>query len=453
MKCHVRSRTRDPIRIAVLAALGVFTMAGCRSPRPDPGAEAAIIRAVAFDGEVTFRTEGGPVDEPSAGDALTFLDATRHAVKTDPRIQGALARVRIAMADADQSRLLPNPVLDLVLRWGPGKPNIEVSVSQELVRVFQIPTLSSAADNRMRQSAADAVTVALDVTAEVQEAYAAAQASDRLVPVLEGGLDSLRRLVGVAKSRLEAGEGVRGDVTTLEAQLEELEVEAASERNRGREYRLRLARLIGEPSGSATWRLDAWSPPDPAVADERVWIGLALKHRPEVQSVAWQLASLGDEYAITRLLPWEGGGAGIDAQKGDDWFVGPSVSTPLPLFDTGEARRASATAAQIEARHALTLARRQVVEDVRVAHRSLEGHLDVLRRIRDRLIPLEQLRRDQAEQAFRAGQTDVTPLYLAEQGLRAIQANAIDVERQAAIARVRLQRAVGGPGVKAEVPR
>jgi hypothetical protein len=41
----------------------------------------------------------------------------------------------------------------------------------------------------------------------------------------------------------------------------------------------------------------------------------------------------------------------------------------------------------------------------------------------------------------------VTPLFLAEQDLRVAQTQAIEVEAQAARALVRLQRAVGGPGV------
>jgi outer membrane protein TolC len=68
-------------------------------------------------------------------------------------------------------------------------------------------------------------------------------------------------------------------------------------------------------------------------------------------------------------------------------------------------------------------------------------------RIRDELIPLQQQRRSLAEDAYRAGQSDVTTLFLAEQDLRLTQAHAIDVERQAATALVHLQRAVGGFGV------
>ncbi|MFN0011838.1 MAG: TolC family protein [Phycisphaerales bacterium] len=431
-----------------------LALTACQTNRPDPDAEGAIARSLLMGEPVTFRVEGGPLDEPSpegAGGTLTFAEATRRAVTTHPELQAGLARVRIAMADADQSRLLPNPVLNFVLRWGPDKPQIEVSLAQDLIQAFQIPRRSSAADNRLRQAAADAVTVALDVTAEVQERYTAVQATDRLIPVLESRLELLRRLATVARKRLEGGEGTRGDVTTLDAQRVELEVEIADARLRQREERLRLARLLGEPSGTAAWTLDAWAPPTGTASDESYWIEAALAHRPEVQSVAWQLAALGDDYALARLLPWEGLAVGVDAQKDSDWFAGPSVSTPIPIFDMGQARQARVTAEQVEARHALTLSKRKIVEEVRVAHQGLAGNLANLHRVRQELIPLQEKRRDQAERAYRAGQTDVTALFLAEQDLRSTQAKAIDSERQSSIAMIRLQRAVGGPGVAAQI--
>ncbi len=45
----------------------------------------------------------------------------------------------------------------------------------------------------------------------------------------------------------------------------------------------------------------------------------------------------------------------------------------------------------------------------------------------------------------------MTSLFLAEQDLRVAQAQLIEVERQAANALVRLERAVGGPGVAASM--
>jgi outer membrane protein, heavy metal efflux system len=439
--------------MASLLTLALLPMSACLAPRPDPAAEASIAGAAALNVPLIFRVEGGPLDEPAAGDTLTFIEATRRSVLTDPGLQGALARVRMAMADADQARLLPNPVLSFVLRWGAGKPNVEVTLTEGLLQVFQRSRRSSAADNRLRQAAANAVTEALDVVAAVQELYTSAQAEDRLLPVLENRRELLRRLTEVAANRLEAGEGVRGDVTTLDAQRVELDVEIAESDLRKRTQRLQLAHLVGEPSSSAAWQLDPWTPPAAIATHEKIWINVALQRRPEVQSLAWQLAALGDDYALAGLFPWEGSSAGVDAQRPDGWFVGPSITTPLPIFDTGQAREAHVTAEQIETRHALTDARRRVVEEVRVAHQALSGTLANLTRVHRDLIPLQQLRRDQAEEAYRAGLTDVTPLYLAERDLGATHAKAIELERQVTISLVRLRRSVGGPGIAEEIAK
>ena len=112
--------------IACASALVLIQFAGCAANRPDPAAEAAASTALGLGQAIEFRTDGGPIDEAAeAGDTLPLGDAVRRAATTDPGLQAALARVRIAMADADQARLLPNPVLNFVLRWGPGSPQID----------------------------------------------------------------------------------------------------------------------------------------------------------------------------------------------------------------------------------------------------------------------------------------------------------------------------------------
>lgn len=434
-----------------VGALGltlVMLAGGCGTPsRVDTQSERAVADAAGLADAVEFRTvgpDGGPIDEPDPiGGTLTMAEAVRRAVTTDPGLQAALARVRIAMADADQARLLPNPVLSFVLRWGPGKAQIEASLAQDLITALQSPRRASAADKRLRSAAADAVIVALDVSADVQERYIGVQALDTLVPLLESRLSLLRKLTDTARARLEAGEGTRTDVTILDAQRVELEVEIAAAELQRREERLRLARLVGEPSSAATWTLEPWLAPPVFTGSESQWVDSALNGRPEVQAVVWQLAALGDDAALARWLPWQGGGMGIDAQRDTDWMVGPSVSTPIPIFDTGQARRARITAEQIEARHNLTMAKRRIVEEVRVAYQTLAAGRANLDRIRNELIPLQQQRRQVTEDVYEA-ERDITPLLLAEQSLRAAQATAIDAEQQAAVALIRLERAVGG---------
>ncbi|MBX3356970.1 MAG: TolC family protein [Phycisphaeraceae bacterium] len=451
MKTRAVGRAGWSVRLLPCTTVFLSVLSGCASQRPDPRAEEAASTAAGLETAIAFRAEGGPLDEAADINSLTLADAVQRAVATDPRLHAALARVRIAMADADQARLLPNPVLDFVLRWGPGKPQFEVSLAQDLIQILRIPKQSSAADHRLRQAAADAVTVALDTVVEVQERYIAAQGLELLLPLLLERRELLDKVVATAKARLEAGEGTRSDLTILEAERVELDVDIAESRRQLRDDRLRLARLIGEPSGPAAWPLEPWSAPATALSSESEWIVAALANRPEVQSVAWSLAALGDEEALASFFPWDGAGFGFDAQRDEEFFIGPSISTPIPVFDTGQARRARASAEQIEARHDLTMARRMVVEEVRVAYQSQEAIAANLRRIRSELIPLQEQRRRQVEAAYQAGQSDVTPLFLAEQDLRAARARGIEAEQQLSLAAARLQRAVGGPGVARSV--
>jgi outer membrane protein TolC len=91
------------------------------------------------------------------------------------------------------------------------------------------------------------------------------------------------------------------------------------------------------------------------------------------------------------------------------------------------------------------------VEEVRVAFESFEANRSNLARVRDELMPLQQQRRQQAEDAYRAGLADVTALYLAEQDLRSAQTKLIEIEQQLSIALVRLERAAGGSGVAVSI--
>lgn len=439
--------------VASLALAALVLLAGCSTP-PAHNTESTIMNATGLATAVEFHTDGGPLDEPDAIDGvLPLSEAVRRAIVTDPAVQAALARVRIALAEAGQARLLPNPVLSLAFRFpeGSGKPVVEASVAQDLISIMRIPRQSSAADNRLRQAAADAVTVALDTAAEVQERYATIQSLDELMPVLRKRQELLGRLLSQERAKLAAGEGTRQDVATLDTQRIELEVEIADRERERRDEQLRLARLIGQPSSAAAWRLDPWVAPQRPPASEADWVDTALTRRPEVQAAGWRLAALGDEVALARLLPLEGAGGGVTAERDESWAVGPSADLPIALFDTGRMRVDRATAERIEARHELVRAKRQVVEDVRRAYESLGRTEANLERVRRELIPLQEQRRLLAEAAFRAGQSDITALFLAEQDLQAALAKAVELEQVTSVSLIRLQRAVGGAGVAASV--
>jgi cobalt-zinc-cadmium efflux system outer membrane protein len=452
------SATRLTVGVA-LPLCGILT--ACQpAPRLDLEAATSMGDAVGLSGSVEFRKlskDDSPLDEPAVSGRLTLPDAMRRAVTTDPALQAALARVRMAVADADQVRLLPNPVMFVVVRFGAGSPQVEASFVQDFMAGLQIPRRASAADNRLRAKAADAVTSALDAAAEVQERYAAAQAASALVPALRTRLKVMEQMTSIADDRLAAGEAGAGDVATLGAQRVSLEVDIERAVLAEREARIRLARVIGEPSSAAVWELDAWTAPPTELQPESSWVNTGLARRPEIQSIGWQLAALGDDKALAHLVPWEEedallplpnpwepASAGVDYQKDGNDAIGPSFATPVPIFDMGQSRRARVSAEVQAARNDMLTARRKVVEEVRTAYQTLLASTSNLRRIREQLIPLQERRRSISDGAYRAGEADVTVLFLAEQDLRLAQTQAIEVELQSSNALVRLQRAVGG---------
>jgi outer membrane protein TolC len=123
------------------------------------------------------------------------------------------------------------------------------------------------------------------------------------------------------------------------------------------------------------------------------------------------------------------------------------------LFDLGGARRDKAAAALIESRHKLTQTRRQIVEEVRKAYDTFAATQGVLTRTREELMPLEERRVRQAEAAYRAGESDLTTVLVAEEELQDAKTKLVELEQKASVAFVRLQRSVGGPGLAERVER
>jgi cobalt-zinc-cadmium efflux system outer membrane protein len=439
-------------RLLTAAASGVMTLllAGCVGPMPRPDAEAAASEAIGLvPGEpLVFRTEAEPIEHPStAPAALDVAQVVRLSVLRSPEVQAALARVRVAQAEAQQARLLPNPIVSVGLRFpesGGGKPVIDAGIAADLLAVLRRPGATSAADARLRASSADAVVAVLDIAARAQEHFIAVQSLEASLVVLQERSGLLRRLHDLAESRLRVGEGTRLDVITIQTQQVELEADIADRTIELRDERLALARLVGQPGSAAEWTIAAWSPSSSPEPEESELLSVAASRRPEIQQREWELVALG---ADRKLAGWGflgGTEVGLDAERDGDWTVGPSASIPVPLFDVGQASKAWAQAAVIEARHQLVATQRGVVEEVRRAHATLVGTQANLARVQDQLIPLQQSRLTQAEAQFRAGQTDITALLLAEQDLRSTQAQVVELQRRVAIAQVRLERAVGG---------
>jgi outer membrane protein TolC len=146
----------------------------------------------------------------------------------------------------------------------------------------------------------------------------------------------------------------------------------------------------------------------------------------------------------------EGAAAGLDAERDSDWSLGPSVDVPLPLFDWGQAQRAKARAQVIAARQRLTKTLRQVVQEVRQAQSSQVRLGVIVKQARDEVVPLQTERVRLARAVYEAGQSDITPMRLAELDLLEARRKLLQLELRTALASTQLKRAIGGEKTEQE---
>jgi cobalt-zinc-cadmium efflux system outer membrane protein len=425
-------------------------LVGCAAPQPDVPGEAAQLTGI--ENAIAFRNEAEPMDwPPLPNGALSREQAVRLGLSHDPRIQSSLAKVRVAEADANQARLLPNPILTLDARWPIQSGSnfaIEPSLSIDLIAILQKPTLISAADQRLREAAANALVTVLDVISEIEQAYVSARLVDDEIANAERRLQRLQRLRDLARKRLEAGEGTRLDRLTIDGQWMQASLDLSDLRLQREEERLLLARLLNQPRSAANWELEAPDvPTQRELVPESDWIAAALANRPEVVSKVWELRSLGADLKLTNLAPLQGGELGVHAEKDPQWRIGPVWTTPVPIFDWGQAQRAKVRAEIAGARHDLAEQQLEIVQGVRTAYIDYIHSRRNLAYAQDQILPLQQQQLDQAQLAYQAGEADVTILLLAENEFDQTLSKIVELREKVSVARIKLQRAAGGAAV------
>ncbi|MCL4211965.1 MAG: TolC family protein, partial [Phycisphaerales bacterium] len=217
-------------------------------------------------------------------------------------------------------------------------------------------------------------------------------------------------------------------------------------RDLAKERRIMLE-FIGFAAESAEWSVDAaGSMPLATPIDESGAVALALSQRLDVAAarsvVTAQQADLSTEEK-SRLRDF-GLGADFEREADGSKSLGPVLDVGIPIFDTNAAQIAKAGSLARVALASYEAASQRAIREARVAWVDLDSASRLVEEYRSTVLTISERNLALAEAALKAGQADVTVLLDAQRELIEARRTLLDLERDALLAAIELERAAGG---------
>jgi cobalt-zinc-cadmium efflux system outer membrane protein len=445
-------------RSIVVALAGMGVIAGCATVRPSDS-----FRGVreSIDARAGARVEwrGVTASDRAVDDAVASMlaaelsadQAVQIALLNNRGLQATYEDLGVAQADVVQAGLLRNPVFELTVRWpdeSPHSANVELAVVQDFLDVFFIPARKRVAATQFEAAQRRVAHEALQLAAEVREAFYDLQAAQQARDVLRDSVTATEAAAEAAR-RLRAAGNItelalaEHEATDAQARLELMSAEAGAT-----VARERLGRLMGVSGSSSPWTVAPRLPELPATepATDEVET-LAIEQRLDVQAARRKADALARTARLsnaTRYLSEAEIGADAERESDGVWLVGPTVSAPIPLFDQGQASLARARAQARQARQRQLAAQNDARAEVRTAVAQLSAARARVEHFTRVVLPLRARVVEQAQLQYNGMLIGVFELLETKRAEIEAQRESVDALRAYWVARSELERAAGG---------
>ncbi len=428
-------------------------LGGCASLDPRPDLDRAAATVAERSGVLPTWTEPWEASLTSwdGRTPLKVEQALAMALRNNREIRSQVERIAASRADLVQAGLLPNPVLGLTLRFPfdpvSGGTFVGAQVAQSFTAIWLRGGKIRAADARLNQTVLDISDKALRLVAELKTTHARIAFGQLAVHHADHNLATIQRSIDSLEARVRGGEGTSLDVNRAHQQFAKAQSERASiGRDLAKDQRIMLE-LIGFASESAEWKVEENASLVEAISlDEADAITLAGSQRLDVAAARAIVEAQKADLSVEERSRLKDFGLGADFERDVDGkkTIGPVVEIGIPIFDTNAAQIAKAgslaraTLANYEA------VAQRAIREARVAWVEYDSATQLADQYRSTVLPLSERNLSLAEASLKAGQTDVTVLLEAQGEVIEARTRLNDLERQAAIARIELEYAVGG---------
>lgn len=379
--------------------LPIIILVGCASV--DPGSSIDTIHADISDRvalAVNWEADRQGVDAVSnyvsvaLGRELTVDDAVGISLLKNPALRAMYRELGVAQSDLVAAGLPQNPGFSSERRFK-GK-SVEFDVAQEFISLFLIPLRRRIAQSEFESQRLRLTHELVEHTSEVRKAYYEAQAAAQEADLRRTVVAATDASLEAARALRRAGNAAQLTVAEEERTANQAKLDLAEAELAVAEKRERMNVLLGLWGEETAWRILPRLP-EPPQADvaagelEKRAVSERLdlaSLRAEVEAHAQTLGMTN----VTSLLPEFTIGVHSEREPEGATSKGPSVSFPLPIFNRGEAARARANYALLEAGDRYAALAIQIRSDVRVAHAKMSVSKKRVGFYRQAFLPVQQ---------------------------------------------------------------
>ncbi|MES1204465.1 MAG: TolC family protein, partial [Pseudomonadota bacterium] len=334
---------------------------------------------------------------------LTRARAVEIALVNNRDLQATYEELGISQADMVQAGLLKNPSFgaELGFRTNSGaNDELRLSLVQDFLDLFVLPLRKEIARAQFEADTLRVAHRALEIAADVEKSFAAAQAGVDLVAFRQTVVDAWGAAAELSQRQFEAGNISALDQQTQRATYEQARLDLAREEVDLLEARERVNRLLGLWGETTSWRVAETLPPLPASEPKVEHLeSLAMRQRLDVAVARRQAALLAKAVDLARTSRLFGRiEVGVDMHRDPNGprLLGPSLVIDLPIFDQRQAVIARLEAQQRQQQRRLSGVAIDARSEVRLAEVRLRTGRQTVLHYRDILVPLRKAAAEQA---------------------------------------------------------
>ena len=380
---------------------------------------------------------------------LTAASAVQIALLNNPKIQEIFEELGIAQADLVEAGLFSNPAFDLIFRFPDKKDwvtNIEYTITSSFINLFLIPLRIRVAKAELEQTTLRVTNEILDLAFEVEQTFYELQAAQQEIKYIQ----SIAELTSI-HSQLASWQKTLGNVNKLDfQQIQSKDLRAKLEVARIQNdiicLREKLNKLLGF-FGDIQWKISDNLPKIdyqglPIACLEAV----AFSERLDLQAARFDVLRLSRMLGIKQWWVYTEGRMGIGGERDPDGtnVLGPAFSFEIPIFNYGQADRMRLRAKLRQAQDQLAALEIQVLSKVREAHKLLMNNLGIINDYQAYIIPLQIEILDSSEELYNVMGLGIDRLLENKRQQFQVYSNYIMSLRNYWMARVQLDRALGG---------